>query len=122
MTWEEREVELITQVLCRVDLPDQPVYAALIEVREAVKSHEKKRILRSTLALTETFLECVREGFRIGVGESPWAVLARQEEMTSWTERLAQRLVSGGWPIRGDRSLRLRHCCEIEESLSGLVS
>lgn len=94
MAWEEREVELITQVLCVVeDLPDRPVYEALAGVRDAVKSGDKKRMMRATLGLTETFLECVREAFRIGVGESPWSVLARQSELNSWAQRLEQRVL-----------------------------
>lgn len=125
MTWEEREVELITQVLCRVELPDQPVYAALVEVREAVRCGDKRRMMRATQALTDTFLECVREGFRIGVGESPWVVLARQEELLSWSERLGQRMSPGPWPGQEDagkhRVLQLRHCCAIQTSLTALL-
>ena len=103
MTWEQREVELITQVLCRVeDLPDQPVYESLVVVREAVKSGDKMRVVRATLVLTEVFLECVREAYRIGIGESAWAVLARQEELGSWAERLDQRHFLHGWPDLDD--------------------
>jgi len=117
LTWEEREVELITQVLCRVeDLPDQPVYAALVVVREAVKSGDKKRVLRATLGLTETFLECVREAYRIGIGESPWAVLARQEELGSWAERLEQRHLLRGWPDFAEEGQKMSASVLLRES------
>lgn len=99
MEWEAQQVNLISQVLCRLELPDQAVYPALVAVREAVRNGNKISILRTTKVLTDTFLDTVRQGLAVRSVDSPWAVLAARPELQSLSQELRRRASGLQMPI-----------------------
>ncbi len=68
------DLELIGEILCRLDLPDRDVFSAMAYLRDYPLESAQRR-------LDEAFTACVSVGLDLPVGANHWQALADHPEL-----------------------------------------